>query len=188
MNIDKAKLKIGFWWEDENHNVLRKPNDNYSVEAPKGAVTYHTCFPLEVTERIYTVHTPEQKATCKHKRKYWKPMTGLRKEFKGHTCMNCGCTQTRKWWQPWGRKWDEGTTLTHIISFNTTYGSGQDVILAMVNSGDYTLEEAISVYSSACERCMNVLAYKYTNGADGYAEHSKEWEKCNTECSFCKNE
>lgn len=87
-----------------------------------------------------------------------------------------------------GRKWDEGTTLTRVISFNTTYGGGQDVILAMVNSGDYTLEEAISVYSSACERCMNVLAYKYTNGADGYAEHSEEWEKCNTECDFCKNE
>lgn len=59
--------------------------------------------------------------------------------------------------------------------------------MAMVNSGDYTLQEALVVFSTACERCMNVLTYKYLNGADGYEEYSDEWEKCNTECDFCKN-
>ena len=59
--------------------------------------------------------------------------------------------------------------------------------MAMVNSGDYTLQEALVVYSTACERCTNVLAYKYLNGADGYEEYSDEWKKCNTECDFCKN-
>lgn len=29
---------------------------------------------------------------------------------------------------------------------------------------------------------------KNLNGADGYAEHSEEWEKCNTKCDFCKSE
>lgn len=28
----------------------------------------------------------------------------MREEFKGHMCMNYVCTQTRKWWQPWGKK------------------------------------------------------------------------------------
>ena len=67
-------------------------------------------------------------------------------------------------------------------------GGNQEVIMAMVNSGDYALEEALVVYSSACERCMNVLAYKYLNGKDGYPEHSEEWEKCNTVCDFCRGE
>ena len=75
---------------------------------------------------------------------------------------------------------------TRIVG--TSIGGGnQDVIMAMVNSGDYTLQEALVVYSTACERCMNVLAYKYLNGTDGYEEYSDEWKKCNTECDFCKN-
>ena len=39
-----------------------------------------------------------------------------------------------------------------------------------------------------CERCMNVLAYKYLNGKDGYEEYSEEWLKCPTVCQFCKDE
>jgi hypothetical protein len=47
----------------------------------------------------------------------------------------------------------------------------------MANSGDYTLAEAMALYASCCERCMNVLAYKYLDGKDGYAEYSDEWKK-----------
>ena len=38
----------------------------------------------------------------------------------------------------------------------------------------------------SCERCCNVLAYKYLNGKDGYAEYGEEWKKANTECRYCK--
>lgn len=73
------------------------------------------------------------------------------------------------------------------ITWSTHIGGGnQDVILAMANSGDYTLAEAMALYASCCERCMNVLAYKYLNGKDGYAEYSDEWKKCNTVCRYCK--
>lgn len=74
------------------------------------------------------------------------------------------------------------TCCTHIGTGN------EDVILAMANSGDYTLSEAIGVYANACERCTNVLAYKYLNGTGGYPEYSEEWKKCNTICDFCKGE
>lgn len=60
------------------------------------------------------------------------------------------------------------------------------MILAMTNSGEYTLPEAIAVSEEACERCSNVLAYNYLNGEDGYVEGSEEWLKCNTECRFCR--
>ena len=72
---------------------------------------------------------------------------------------------------------------------NCHIGRGnEDVILAMANSGDYTLGEAIILYSQACERCANVLAYKYLNGKDGYPEHSDKWKECNTVCQFCREE
>ena len=67
-----------------------------------------------------------------------------------------------------------------------TPNDAMDVICAMVQSGDYTFEEAVCIWVNACERCMNVLTYKYTNGKDGYPEHSEEWEKCNTCCDFCE--
>ncbi len=75
------------------------------------------------------------------------------------------------------------------ITFSTHIGGGnQDVILAMANSGDYTLAEAMALYASCCERCINVLAYKYLDGKDGYAEYSDEWKDCNTVCRYCKEE
>lgn len=75
------------------------------------------------------------------------------------------------------------------ITFSHHIGSGnQNIILAMANSGDYTLAEAIALYASCCERCMNVLAYKYLDGKDGYEEYSEEWKKCNTVCRYCKEE
>ena len=75
------------------------------------------------------------------------------------------------------------------ITFSTHIGGGnQDVILAMANSGDYTLSEAMALYASCCERCMNVLCYKYLDGKDGYPEYSEEWKRCNTVCDFCKDE
>ena len=73
------------------------------------------------------------------------------------------------------------------ITWSSHIGGGnQDVILAMANSGDYTLSEAMALYASCCERCMNVLAYKYLDGKDGYAEYSDEWKDCNTVCRYCK--
>lgn len=67
-------------------------------------------------------------------------------------------------------------------------GRNEPVIMAIVNSGDYTLSEALALYADCCERCANVLAYKYLNGTDGYPEHSEAWEKCGTVCDYCRGE
>lgn len=58
--------------------------------------------------------------------------------------------------------------------------------VAMVNSGDYDLYEALAILAQSCERCCNVLWNKYLPGVDGYAEYSEEWQKCNTVCEFCR--
>lgn len=74
-----------------------------------------------------------------------------------------------------------------LFSAGTHIGRGNGrLIVAMVNSGDYDLYEAIGVYGSACERCTNVLWNKYLPGECGYEEFSDEWKKANTECDFCR--
>lgn len=60
--------------------------------------------------------------------------------------------------------------------------------VAMVNSGDYDLYEALAVLAQCCERCLNVLWNKYLPEVDGYPEYSEEWKKCNTVCDFCAGE
>ena len=135
MKIEKDKLPLGIWYEDNNGNILPY---NYETEPPKEAVTRHVSFPLEVREEVFTIKN---------------------KKTDGHP---------------------DVTWTAHIG------GGNQDVILAMANSGDYTLAEAIALYASCCERCMNVLAYKYLGGKRGYAEYSDEWKKCGTFCRYCK--
>lgn len=189
MNIDKNKLKIGIWYEDKDGNVIPGMDDIPEPIMKTGVETYHTCFPLQITEHIFTYHDAKKKAKCKHPRKYREKIGGFVKGFKGRKCNCCGSEQVRKSWQPWGRKWDNGTNITPLIDLHTSIGGGnEDVILAMANSGDFTLSEAIIVFANSCERCMNVLAYKYLDGKDGYPEFSEEWEKCNTVCDFCRED
>ena len=76
-----------------------------------------------------------------------------------------------------------------VVAFSTHLGraSGR-LAVAMVNSGDYDLYEALGVLATACERCVNVLWNKYLPKEDGYEEYSEEWKKCNTVCEFCRED
>lgn len=83
-----------------------------------------------------------------------------------------------------GNKITDGGSFTSCCHIG---GGNSPVIIAMVQSGDFTLSEALAVYSHLCERCVNALAYHYLNGADGYPEYSEEWKKCGTVCECCKD-
>jgi hypothetical protein len=59
------------------------------------------------------------------------------------------------------------------------------LVLALVESGDFTLDEAIIFAAEACERCTNSAANDY--GLEwGYPEGSNEWEQTHTSCEFCE--
>ena len=75
-----------------------------------------------------------------------------------------------------------------LTSSTTLSRSTGKLAVAMVNSGDYDLYEALAVLAQCCERCCNVLWNKYLPEEDGYPEYSEEWKKCNTVCDFCKEE
>ena len=169
MKIDLSRLKRKQWFEDEAGNVY----DCFSDELPKDIdyFTYHHVYPCMYTEEVasYTCH-PEY--------------------FHENNTLYQMLLHIRPFYRWMLRKHKNRKTFKHIFSSNHGYGSkfSQECIVAMVNSGDYTLEEAIYVYSKACERCMNVLLNKYLHGIDGYEEYSEEWKKCNTVCDFCRED
>lgn len=146
MNIEKNKLKMGIWYEGKNGEFIPATNSD-PRKPPEDAYTYHSCFPLKLSENVYIIRNEYGEI--------------IDKPFPGRKLM---------------------VEHTHIG------GGFSDLILAMANSGDYTVSEAITVIANACERCINVLTYMYLDGKDGYPEHSESWKQCNTVCDFCREE
>lgn len=183
MKIDKEKDLKTLWYEDENGNVI--PNDNELCK-PEGAVYQVSRFPKSLTTTYLKLIKCDDVDKCKHPRKYIVPTYGWIDGIVGRECKLCHGTQLKKKWHLWPKKWDAYGSR-EVFAANSTWND-ENTVLAMVNSGDFTLSEAIIVYAGSCERCLNVLAYKYTNGEDGYAEYSDEWKKCGTSCKFCEDE
>lgn len=158
MKINKEDLDRNFWFEDMDGNIISRE------DADKlDGVTYHSMWALEITEHMDSYE--------------WKPQTILQK----HLCL---IKPIRRWMN---KKHFHEKTFNRLVDFNTHISGGnEELILAMANSGDYTLSQAILLLATSCERCMNVLAYKYLNGKDGYEEFSEEWKKCNTVCKYCE--
>lgn len=171
MKIDLTKYKMHHWFEDEEGKIY-KGDPELSLPVDKDYFTYHSVHPLMMVKEIdsYTYH-PEH--LHENNRLY-------------HAMLHF------RWFYNWMvkrmKKRKEPRTFRHIISGCTTYDSMDKCIVAMVNSGDYTLGEAVYICATACERCANVLLYKYLDGKDGYPEGSEEWKKCNTCCDHCKDE
>jgi len=153
-------MKINFEKLEKKFWFEDEDGNEVEKEDPKACI-YRRCFPLELHECIdeYCYHpkNPIIKFICKKSRRFYKWIS------KGKT-----------------------KTFKSIMDCRTTYRSGQECIVAMVNSGDFTLEQAIWVYANSCERCMNSLLHKYLNGKEGYEEYSEEWKRCNTKCDFCR--
>ena len=181
MNIDKSLLKT-LWYEDKDGN----PIDCKGDEIPANAYYQVSRFPHMLTESHLKLIRQDEVDKCRHPHKCRRKTGGWIDGTFGRECTRCGGTQLRKKFHFWPKKWD-ACGSREVFESRTTWND-DETILGMVNSGDYTLSEAILVYTTACKRCMNVLAYKYTNGKDGYPEHSEEWKKCGTFCQFCKDE
>ena len=166
MVINLDKLRKGHWFEDNEGNVYDAMSDSFQTD--KDYLTYHHIEPCVYTEEVdtYTCH-PEYE---NEDNRFYQAMLHF------------------KWFRNLMRKkYKNHKTFKPFFTTHTTFYGGQKCIVAMVNSGDYTLEEAIYVYCNSCERCMNVLEYKYLDGADGYAEFGEEWQKCNTVCDWCRD-
>lgn len=181
MKINKENLKVGFWYEDEAGNKIE--SDENLVDRPQGARSRQTIHPTQLDETIYMFYDKDKK--CNHRRT--KKMTGLEDQYKGRKCLDCGRSQIKIKWRPWPRKWDEGETSYELMTWHTHLCTlSEECAVTMVNAGDYTLREALAIMAQSCERCGNVLIYRYLDGKDGYEEFSEEWYKSGTSCDFCK--
>ena len=182
MLINKEQLET-LWYEDENKNRISQ-----TAESKKDlAVPLNAKY--QISQRPFTLRTTrlrlisqEDVDKCKHPEKFIKPYD-LNNGFVGRECSLCNGTQTRKKEELWGKEWNASGSR-EVYSIDSSWS--EDLALALANSGDYTLSEAIIIAAKSCERCMNVLANKY--GLDwGYDEGSEKWNKCGTSCEFCEN-
>ena len=169
MNINFEKLEKKHWFEDKCGKEIPVADDAVGSDVIKRTIPdneivyYRICFPMELHDMVdeYCYHPKNLivKWLCRKSKSFYKIVSkGKDRTFKP---MFDGTTS-------FGSKWS------------------QDCIVAMVNSGDFTLEQAIWTFANSCERCMNSLLYKYLDGKEGYPEYSDEWKKANTVCDFCK--
>jgi hypothetical protein len=182
MKIKKEHLRT-VWFEDKDGNYISEPDyKNNDLDMPSNAEYQVSRFPLELTTKHLKLIHQKEVNKCNHPRRYIKKTGGWADGIYGRECTLCGGSQTRKKWHLWPKKW-EGYGSKKVVSFHSGYSEG--LALAIANSGDYTLSEAIIISAISCERCMNALAYKY--GLDwGYEEGREKWEKAGTSCQFCE--
>lgn len=166
MKINLKKLRVSGWFEDIEGNTYYSkdvlPDEDY--------FTYHSIFPCTFVNPVdaYTYH-PEY---LHEENRFYQAMLKFKWFY--------------RFMYNWMKKHGYSKTFKRVFEFNTTYTAGSDCIVAMVNSGDYTLSEAIYIYASSCERCMNVLERKYLGENYGYEEYSEAWKKANTVCDWCR--
>ena len=157
-------------------------SNGYPAEGlPSGFCYQHSQFPNVLRHTILRLVQESEVNECPHLEKDIEPTGGWVSGIEGRKCKQCGGSQTKRVSDPWPQQWDAYGSQ-ELAAMESSYS--EDLVLAMANSGDYTLSQAILVAANACERCMNSLAEKY--GLEwGYPEYSVEWERSRTECEFC---
>lgn len=60
-------------------------------------------------------------------------------------------------------------------------------IALLMTRANHNLNEAISIVTNACPRCINSLLYEYSDGHYGYREFSAMWFSAHTMCVFCED-
>jgi len=173
------------WYEDKDGNFIGEPdyNNDSAPGVPEGAHMQVSRFPSILRETYLELLSQEAVDACVHPEEDVRKTYGWIDGIEGRKCGLCGGSQTKNVNEDWPKKW-EGDGSREAFSGESSWP--EDLALAIANSGDYSLDEAILISATACSRCMNSLAYDY--GLDwGYEEGSEEWLKSNTECQFCKD-
>lgn len=200
MIINLKKFPI-IWYENHNGDkyipnldVDGYPGDNI----PKGYVYQHSEFPCDVHHTILKITQEDEVEQCQHKDVV--PTSGWINGVEGRKCQQCQGTQTKNINDSWPEKWCAHGCTTVMTG---TSGYHKNLVVALVNPylkqwlkafirnrfrspKKYPLDKAILIAAKTCERCLNVLLYRY--GIDGgYPEESDEWYRAGTSCDFCKH-
>lgn len=183
MLIEKGMIPT-LWYENKQgeRHLISEEEMRTLAPPPEGFIYQHSQFPTTLHHNILRLHVKSEVDSCPHAEEHVRPTHGWVDGIEGRECHRCGGHQTRKTSESWPTEWDSGGSSSVGAGES---GWSEDLALAMANSGDWKLSDAILIAANSCERCMNALAHKY--GLKwGYPEFGEEWRKCGTECDFCK--
>lgn len=187
MKIESEQL-LSVWYEDRQGNKYYPTlEDNPSTIDPSYCYQFSRFPHILQTNMLYIVEQ-DVVDNCDHPNDKIVIKNIEDSKFKSRECLNCHGTQTcevkdfpEDWWPTSGWK---AIGSRQLMTDNSSWS--EDLVLAMVHSGDYNLHQSIIIASICCERCLNVLAYKYELKW-GYSEFSNQWKLTNTCCEFCKH-
>ena len=165
MKIDPKKFKYSEYKDEYSCHI-----DETEVRERMTDYYYETFDPLQICEvsEHYFLAGPDRE-TSPIKRKFY---------------------NGSKWFQQfWDGKYGQ-TTEVRIKRHDISDPMWQELVVAMVVSGDFTLQQALYAVAVACDRCRHALLYKYreyhTYGDQGYSEESKEYQNGYAGCQFCR--
>lgn len=181
MEIKKEHLET-LWYENGVGDKHFRPNDGELHDPPSGFIFQHSRFPRTLTHNVLRLVQRGEVDSCEHPSEHVAKTYGWIDGMEGRECKICHGTQVKPIKEPWPDEWDAHGSRT-FCSINASWS--EDLVLAMANSEDYSLSESIIIAATACERCMNALAFKY-GMAWGYEERSEEWLNVGTSCQFCE--
>ena len=183
MNIDVSKL-FELWYENEEGEIRHTLSiEEANLLEKEGFIYLHSMFPNLLQHRILKSRDPEEVKFCRHSPKHIKKTYGWIDGMEGRECQKCHGFQIKNELDPWPTKW-EAYGSREVCTINMSWS--EDLVLAMANSGKYTLSQSILIAANACSRCMNVLAFNF-GLKYGFAENSEEYQNHGTECKFCKS-
>lgn len=183
MEIKLDQLAM-LWYEDEDGNKFFPTQDDNPSTIPKQYNFQISRFPHILRTNCLRIIREEDVEACEHDPKFIMPTGGWINGVEGRKCSKCHGVQVKKINENWPTKWNSGHSTP---SFEGNSSWNEELVLAITNSGEYTLSQAIIISSEACERCMNALAERF--GLQwGYKLHSPQWFDSNTTCDFCKDE
>lgn len=191
------------WYEDSEGNKWMPDHSQGYEEPPRGYIYQWSRFPAQLEENCLRSVVREEVDACEHNPEWIKRTGGWIEGVKGRECERCCGTQVCKEEDypndTWPDEWDASGSRSFIKG---TTGYPADLVLAMLRPSVIELarqcyrygfpaipflsyNQAVLHASIACEKCLNVLCYRYGT-KDGYPYRSKEWHKAGTSCELCE--
>ena len=179
------EMLVSIWYEDRQGNKYYPTQDDNPSTIDSSFCYQFSRFPHMLQTNMLYIVDPEVVENCEHPKNELIITYNYNENTKTKKCLNCHGSKTYSIDDENFEDDNELKALGSVKFMTSNCGWSEDLVLAMYNSKDYTLNQAIIISSTACERCLNALAHKY-GLSWGYAEYSNEWKETNTKCEFCK--
>lgn len=179
MKINSDDLVLSYYEDDKGNKCISNFDDSH----PEG-YRHLIIIDLSIRTKNYIIAQKKDIEKCSH-------IASISEKNGYEFCEVC---LGKRFYD--SEEWHCGSLATS--TFRSTYNS--EVVLALSRPSlkqklyytirnkkkpkIYTLDEAIIIATTACERCVNTLAYQY-GCSYGYPEMSDEWFRANTKCKFC---